>query len=149
MSFLPYMWLALTILLLLLGYWLSYEITFWLSVDAFVVMIVAFLGASLVVQLIVAGVLAVVLLLWARKLSFASLRPLRDTETIRANPADVVGRHGIVVISIDGGVKRGLVNLSGDKWVAAAEEGEKFAQGEEIEVASLRGQTVVVRRVSG
>ncbi len=149
LSFLPYMWLGLTILLVLLGSWLSFEITFWLAIDAFVVMIAAFFGASLLVQLIVAAVLAVVLLLWAQKLSFASLRTLRDTETIRANPADLVGRRGIVVISIDGGVKRGLVNLSGEKWVAQAEEGMKFGQGKEIEVASLRGQTVMVRGLPG
>jgi len=149
LSFLPYMWLGLTILLALLGFWLSYEITFWLAVDAFVVMIVAFFGASLLVQLIVAAVLPVVLWLWAKKLSFASLRTLPDTETIRANPAEFVGRQGIVVISIDGSVKRGLVNFSGEKWVAQAEGGMKLGQGEEIEVASLKGQTVVVRRASG
>lgn len=143
------MWLGLTILLVLLGFWLSFEITFWLAVDAFIVMIIAFFGASLFTQLIVAAFLAVVLFLWAHKLSFASLRTLPDTETIRANPADLVGRRGIVVINIDGGVKRGLVNLSGEKWVAQAEGGMKLGQGEEIEVASLRGQTVVVRGLPG
>ena len=145
MTFLPYIWLALSVSLVVLGLVLSYEITFWLAIDAFIVMIISFAGASPLVQVITAAALGIVFCLVSKKLAFASLRPLGETQTIRANPAELVGRRGVVVISIRGATKRGLVNLSGEKWVAQAENDLEFAQGDEIEVTSLMGQRVVVR----
>ena len=108
-------------------------------------MILSFAGASPLVQVIAAAALGVIFCLVSKKLAFASLRPLGEAQTIRADAAELVGRRGIVVISIRGAVKRGLVNLSGEKWVAQAEGEMEFALGDEIEVASLIGQRVVVK----
>ncbi len=147
MSILPYVWLGLSVLLLALGLTLPYEITFWLAIDAFIVMIIAFAGASPIAQVITAVVLGVLFCFLSKRLAFASLRPLRDTQTIRANPDELIGRQGIVVISVHGSTKRGLVNFSGEKWVAEAERGVQLAQGDEVEVVSLKGQRLVVKPV--
>ena len=147
MSFLPFIWLGLSILLLALGLILSYEITFWLAIDALVVMIIAFLGASLLTQAATAVILGLALCAVSKKLAFASLRALGETQTVRANPDELVGRRGIVVISIGGKTKRGLVNLSGEKWVAEAENGVELAQGVMAEVVSLKGQHLVVKAI--
>lgn len=134
-------------MLLALGLILSYEITLWLAIDAFVVMIIAFLGASLLVQAITAVILGLALCAVSKKLEFASLRVLGERQIVRANPDELVGRRGIVVISIRGKTKRGLVNLSGEKWVAEAEDGIELAQGVTAEVVSLKGQCLVVKAI--
>jgi len=148
LSLLPYVWLGLGVLLLALGLTLSYEITLWLAIDAFIVMIIAFLGASPVAQIITAVVLGILFCALSKRLAFASLRPLKQTQTIRANPDELVGRHGIVVISVRGSTKRGLVNLSGEKWVAQAEDGVELGQGDKVEVVGLVGQSVVIKAIS-
>ena len=137
MPFLPYIWLALSVSLVALGLVLSYEITFWLAIDAFIVTIIAFAGASPLAQVITAVALGIIFCLVSKRLAFA----------IRADPAELIGKRGIVVISIRGSTKRGLVNLSGEKWVAQAEDDMELAQGDKIEVASLMGQRVVVKAI--
>ena len=112
MSLLPYVWLGLGVLLVVLGLTLSYEITFWLAIDAFVVMIIAFLGGSPVVQIVTALALGIIFSIASKRLAFASLRPLKQTQTIRAKPDELVGRRGTVVISVRGSTKRGLVTVS-------------------------------------
>ncbi|MBN1593015.1 MAG: hypothetical protein JW941_07205 [Candidatus Coatesbacteria bacterium] len=148
MTFLPYIWLGLSVLLAVLGFVLSYEITFWLAIDAFIVMVIAFLGVSPLVQVIVAVVLGIIFSLLSKRLAFASLRPLKESQTVRADPKELIGKKGIVVISIRGNSKRGLVDLSGEKWVAQAEGEAEFAQGTQIEISSLVGQRLVVRAAS-
>ena len=134
-------------MLLGLGLILAYDITLWLAIDAFVVMIIAFFGASLQTQAIAAVILGLALLAISRKLGFATLKALGERQTVRANPDELVGRQGIVVISIGGKTKRGLVNLSGEKWVAEAKDGVELAQGVMAEVVSLKGQCLVVKAI--
>jgi len=64
----------------------------------------------------------------------------------RTNVDAIIGRHGVVLKGINRNVN-GLVRVGNEKWRAVADE--EMAEGEEIEVAEVKGVTLTVKKVQG
>jgi len=152
MNYMPFVWLGLGVVLVVIELLGAYEFTLWLAIDAFIVCIAAFAGASVLSQIILAVALGLALNLLSRRLSFFSLNPLKETHSLRVNKDEVIGKHGVVVIGVPASTeeaKDGLVVLDGTKWVARSGNGERICQGTEVEVTSLVGLKVKVTPLQG
>ncbi|MCD6328070.1 NfeD family protein [bacterium] len=145
LPYLPYMWIAVGVALLIVEFAFAREFTLWLSIDAFIVAILAFVGIPLYIQLIVVVFLAVVLCALSKRLSFLTLHPLEDTQSLRVNSKEIVGKRGVVVVSIRGSGENGLVVLDGTKWVAGSHDDQDIPLAAEVEVVSMKGLRVLVR----
>lgn len=97
-------------------------------------------GANLIVQIIVFGVVATLLLLALRPWLLKYLRhrtPLTET-----NISAQVGRTGTVVAEVtdDGG----RIKLFGEVWTARSVDGQRFPVGYDVRVVRIDGATAVV-----
>ena len=98
------------------------------------------LGAPLAVQILVAGITAVVLLLTLRPWLLRHLKGRVDLP--ETNAAALVGRPAVVVSTVDG--TTGRVKLAGEVWSARTADGGSLPPGAAVSVTRIDGATAVV-----
>ena len=98
------------------------------------------LGAPLAVQILVAGITAVVLLLTLRPWLLRHLKGRVDLP--ETNAAALVGRPAVVVSTVDG--TTGRVKLAGEVWSARTADGGTLPAGAAVSVTRIDGATAVV-----
>jgi membrane protein implicated in regulation of membrane protease activity len=116
------------------------------AVGAGLACVLAFLGAPLLAQWLVFGVVSVALV--------AALRPLA-ARLARDHPAEgigakrLIGQQGTVLAAIPAGVNElGLVRIHREEWRAETVDGAALPEGSEIRVVEQRGTRVVVTGVA-
>ncbi len=103
----------------------------------------AALGAPLVVQALVGGIVALLLILVARPIAIRHLRPARE---IRTGTAALIGSSGQVLEHTD--ARDGRVRLAGEVWSARTiDPAASFEPGDTVAVARIDGATALVTPV--
>ncbi len=101
----------------------------------------AALGAPLVVQALVGGICALLLILVVRPIAIRHLHPARE---IRTGTAALIGSQGEVLEYTD--TRNGRVRLAGEVWSARAQDAAgSFAPGDRVNVVRIEGATAVVQ----
>ena len=102
------------------------------------------LGAPLVVQAIVGGVVALLLILAVRPIALRHLHPKGETLT---GAAAIVGSQGMVLERVD--ARDGRVRLRGEVWSARSlDPDSSFEPGDTVDVVRIDGVTAVVDRAA-
>jgi membrane protein implicated in regulation of membrane protease activity len=100
------------------------------------------LGAPLVVQAIVGGVVALLLIFAVRPIALRHLHPKGETLT---GAAALVGSQGTVLERVD--AHDGRVRLRGEVWSARSlDPDSSFEPGDTVDVVRLEGVTAVVNQ---
>jgi membrane protein implicated in regulation of membrane protease activity len=68
-------------------------------------------------------------------------------ESIPTNIEAVKGQSGLVLKTIEGSVKPGLVKIGGEVWSAICEEEIRIVKGAKVEVLQISGNKVKVKPV--
>ncbi|HEU0303621.1 MAG TPA: NfeD family protein [Gaiellaceae bacterium] len=138
-------WLAIAAALVVLEVVSLAFVALYVAVGALAAALAAALGAGFGLQLVVfAGVSIGSLLLTRRPL----LAAMRRQPQIPSNAPTVVGKHALVTRPIVSGTgQRGQVRVGTEEWSARSESEEALAAGVTVEVMSIDGVTLVVRRV--
>jgi membrane protein implicated in regulation of membrane protease activity len=98
------------------------------------------LGAPILVQAALGGIVALALLVFVRPLALRFLRPLHETVT---NTAALVGSEGLVVERVH--AQDGRVKLGGEIWSArTSDPSADLAPGTSVNVIRIEGATAVV-----
>lgn len=93
-----------------------------------------------IIDVLVFAVASTALLWLARP---ALKRRFLNTPAIKMGPEALVGTHGVVVSTVDGG--GGRVKLGGDVWSArSVAEGQRLDPGTKVTVVEIAGATAVV-----
>jgi membrane protein implicated in regulation of membrane protease activity len=137
-------WLALILVFIIVEV-MSLEFTFlMLAVGSLGGLVAGLLGAPWWVQIIVAGVLALVLLFFVRPPLLRMMR--RGGDPTRSNVEALIGLQGTVVSTFSDG--RGQVKLAnGETWtsrLSAGSEEHALTEGEKVVVTTIDGATAVV-----
>jgi len=137
-------WLALILIFLIIEV-LSLDFTFlMLAIGSFGGLVAGLLGAPWWVDILVAGVLAILLLFFVRPPLLHRLR--RGGDPARTNVDALLGLAGTVVLTFPDG--RGQVKLAnGETWTSRLGTGSdagKLIEGEQVVVTSIDGATAVV-----
>ncbi len=136
-------WLALILVFIIVEV-MSLEFTFlMLAVGSLGGLVAGLFGAPWWVQIIVAGVLALVLLFFVRPPLLRALR--RGEDPTRSNVEALIGLQGTVVSTFADG--RGQVKLAnGETWTSRLSPGSEHAltEGEKVIVTTIDGATAVV-----
>jgi len=98
------------------------------------------LGASVIVQLVVAALTSLVLLVALRPWLLRHLR--RRVHLPETNSAALVGREAVAVTTVTSA--GGRIKLAGEVWTARAEGDATISAGDEVRVARIDGATAVV-----
>ncbi len=136
-------WVILAIVLFAVEM-LSLDLIFlMLAIGALAAAVAAGLGATLVVQALVAGVVALLLILMVRPIAVRHLHPARE---IRTGAAALIGSTGDVIERVD--AHDGRVRLAGEVWSARSEaSGNSFDPGETVRVLRIEGATAIVEQM--
>jgi membrane protein implicated in regulation of membrane protease activity len=137
-------WLALILIFLIVEV-LSLDFTFlMLAIGSFGGLVAGLLGAPWWVDILVAGVLAILLLFFVRPPLLHRLR--RGGDPARTNVDALLGLAGTVVLVFPDG--RGQVKLAnGETWTSRLGGGpatDRLVEGEQVVVTSIDGATAVV-----
>jgi membrane protein implicated in regulation of membrane protease activity len=135
-------WLALILIFLIVEV-LTLDFTFlMLSIGSLGGLVAGLLGAPWWVDIIVAGILALLLLFLVRPALLRRLR--RGGDPTRSNVEALLGLGGTVVLVFPDG--RGQVKLAnGETWTSRVDEAaDRLVEGEHVTVTRIDGATAVV-----
>lgn len=135
-------WIAFSLVSLLLELTTQALVSIWFVMGGTGAYIAMRLGANIVVQLVVCGVISIIgIIFWY----FVLKEKIHATQT---NEDRNIGRIGIVLQDIDGIEGKGTVRLGKEKWIAVAENQEIIIPNNaKVEVVGIEGCHLIVRKI--
>ena len=117
--------------------------TIWFAGGALVAAGAAYLGAGIVVQLLLFLVVSVVLLVFTRPLAVKYMN--RDLEKTNVN--SLLGKTAVVTQEIDNLAQTGQVRINDIEWTARAfDNGTKIPKGAVVEIEEVQGVKLIVKK---
>lgn len=142
MDFYSIFWLAALIIFLVAEIITLGLTSIWFAGGALVSFIASFLGANLIVQIILFLVVSIVLVAVTRPLASKYFNKNRTKTNIDA----VVGKRGFVVTEIDNLKGQGEVSLAGQVWTARSADNSVIGKDIEVEIVAIEGVKLIVKR---
>ncbi len=137
-------WLILGFLFLILE---MFTVTFFALLFGIAAMITALLAwlwiDSITLQILLFAAFSFILILFAKK--FANRISQDSTRKIAQD--EIIGKIGYVTSTIRADGSKGLVKILGEEWRAIPVDDEPIEQGSKVEVLSLTGVKLTVKKV--
>lgn len=116
------------------------------TLGALAAAVAAFLGADVLIQVIVFAAVSVVGLVIARRPLMAYLKTRHGPE-VRSGVYQFIGQEAVVIDPIRGPHDRGHVRISGEEWLALSRDGLPVSAGSTVRVLEIKGATLLVERI--
>ena len=144
MEWIRWVWAALALALLIAEVFISGFVLICFAAGAMAASLVAFLGYELIWQVLAFITVSLITVMLMRPLSVRLTRAGgRNTVGIDRG----IGKPATVLIEIDPHLARGRVRIDREEWQAMSEDGSPISVGEVVEVLSVEGTRVKVRRL--
>lgn len=134
-------WGVMTLVFLLVEAMTPQLLSVWFAVGSLAALGSAALGAPVWVQILVWLAVSAAALFAMRPIS----RRFRQRGEERLNANRIIGRHGIVVQTIDPSRAEGQIRIDGVLWSAKCEGEEPIAEGVRVKVLRIEGVKALVR----
>lgn len=140
----PLIWLALLAAFLIIEAITTGLTTIWFAGGALVAVIASYLGAGLILQLLLFLVVSVVLLIFTRPLALRYMN--KDLEKTNVN--SLLGKTAVVTQEIDNLTQTGQVRINDIEWMArTSEDGQKIAENAVVKVVEVHGVRLIVEEI--
>jgi membrane protein implicated in regulation of membrane protease activity len=140
-------WLVLGVVLVLAEIFTLGFVLLWFGIGAFAAALAGMAGAGLITQFLVFAVVSVGLTAMSRTI-FANYLSHRDEDTVKMGVDSLPGQIGTVALPSKGALREAAVRVYGSTWTAFPADGEsEFVEGEKVEVVSVKGSSIMVRRI--
>ena len=140
-------WLVLGVGLIIAEVFTLGFVLFWFGIGAVAAALVGFLGGGFLLQFLVFAIVSIALTAMSRTI-FANYLSHRDEDTMKMGVDSLPGQVGTVTIPSAGALKEGAVKVYGSTWTAfPADDETELVEGEKVEVVSVKGSSIYVRRV--
>ena len=134
-------WLALTVVLLIIEIVTLGLTTIWFAAGALFAFFAALLGMNQGIQIGVFVVVSVVLLFFTRPLAVKYL----NTKTIKTNTEALVGKTARVIVDINNLKSQGQVVINGLEWTArSSDDTVVFKIGDAVTIVGIEGVKLIV-----
>lgn len=138
---LPIIWTILIIVLLVIEGLTLNLTTIWLAIGAIGGLVLALLNVNVLIQIAVAIAITFVMLFFTRPI-------VKDKLKVGVNKTNVdslIGKGGVVTKTIQKH-NTGLVKVAGQIWTAKSFGNDTIEEGKDIEVMSVEGVKLIVKR---
>ena len=135
-------WLIIAVLLILIESATVQLVFMWFAAGAVVAMLSSFMGAPVLVQLILFFITSIVALIILRPILQKKITP-RKTAT---NADAVIGKTGVVTEEIDNLMQTGRVIANGLDWTARSADDSKIEVKQKVAVKAIDGVKLIVER---
>ena len=139
---LPWFWVAVTIICVVVESLTLALTTIWFGISAFVMVFLAFTPLPFPAQLFIFVALALVLLIFTRPLVKQKL----NQKKIATNYERVIGQIAVVTKKITT-LEKGSIKLNGMEWTAAVREDITLEEGSKCIVEEIAGVTAYVKQI--
>jgi membrane protein implicated in regulation of membrane protease activity len=137
-----YIWVAVTILAVLVEAATSQMVSIWFVFGALGALITGLFGGSFLIQVIVFVIVTIIALILTRPLvKNASLFKKEDT-----NAGRYVGKEGIVTVKINNLENEGQVSVLGSTWSARSYDGIPIEENEHVIIEKIEGVKLIVSK---
>ena len=116
-------------------------VSIWFVIGAIAALIAKFLGAGLVVQIVIFIAVSIVALLITRPI----VRKKLNTKAEKTNADRCIGMQGVVTEDIDNLAPSGQVKTDGKIWTARSSTGENIPAGTVVTVEKIDGVKLIVK----
>lgn len=141
------LWLILGVGLIIAEVFTLGFVLFWFGIGAVAAAFVGFLGGGFLLQFLVFAIVSVALTAMSRTI-FAKYLPHSEGEFVKMGIDALPGKVGTVTSASKGALLEGAVKVYGSTWTAFPVEGEsELVEGEKVEVVSVTGSSIYVRRI--
>lgn len=139
---LPWFWVAVTIICVVIESLTLALTTIWFGISAFVMVFLAFTPLPFPAQLFIFVALALVLLIFTRPV----VKQKINQKKIATNYERVIGQIAVVTKKITA-LDKGAIKLNGMEWTAAVREDIVLEEGSKCIVEEIAGVTAYVKSI--
>jgi membrane protein implicated in regulation of membrane protease activity len=139
---LPWVWVAVTIICVVIESLTLALTTIWFGISAFVLVFLAFTPLPFVAQVFIFVALALVLLIFTRPVVKKKL----SQKQIATNYERVIGQIAVVTKKITA-LDKGAVKINGMEWTAAVKEDIVLEKGSKCIIEEIAGVTAYVKEI--
>ena len=139
---LPWFWVAVTIICVVIESLTLALTTIWFGISAFVLVFLAFTPLPFVAQVFIFVALALVLLIFTRPVVKKKL----SQKQIATNYERVIGQIAVVTKKITA-LDKGAVKINGMEWTAAVKEDLVLERGSKCIIEEIAGVTAYVKAI--
>ncbi len=141
-DFLPWFWVAVTILCIVIETFTLSLTTIWFAISAFVMVFLAFTPLPFAAQLSIFVVLSLVLLIFTRPL----LKKKLNQKKIATNYERTIGQIAVVTRKITA-LEKGTVKINGMEWTATVKDDIVLEEGTKCIIEEITGVTACVKQI--
>lgn len=142
------LWIVLGICLIIAEIFTFGFVLFCFGIGAIAAALAAWLGVGFGLQFLVFAVISIILTGMSRTI-FANYFRHGDKDVIKTGMDSLPGKIGTVSASSQGALKEAAVKVFGSTWTAfPADDETSLIEGEKVEVVSIRGSSIYVRKIS-
>ena len=139
---LPWVWVAVTIICVVIESLTLSLTTIWFGISAFVMVFLAFTPLPFPAQLFIFVVLALILLIFTRPVVKQKL----NQKKIATNYERIIGQIAVVTRRITA-LEKGSVKINGMEWTAAVKEDITMEEGSKCIIEEIAGVTAYVKEI--
>ena len=139
---LPWVWVAVTIICVVIESLTLALTTIWFGLSAFVMVFLAFTPLPFPAQLFIFVVVALILLIFTRPVVKKKL----NQRQIATNYERIIGQIAVVTKKITA-LDKGAVKINGMEWTAAVKEDITLEEGSKCIIDEIAGVTAYVKQI--
>ena len=139
---LPWVWVAVTILCVVIESLTLSLTTIWFGISSFVLVFLAFTPIPFGVQLLIFVLLSLVLLIFTRPIVKKKL----NQKKIATNYERIIGQIAVVTKKITA-IDKGSIKINGMEWTAAVKEDITLEEGSKCIIEEIAGVTAYVKEI--
>ena len=139
---LPWVWVAVTIICVVIESLTLALTTIWFGISAFVMVFLAFTPLPFVAQLFIFVAVAMVLLIFTRPVVKKKL----SQKQIATNYERIIGQIAVVTKKITA-LDKGAIKINGMEWTAAVKEDIVLEKGSKCIIEEIAGVTAYVKEI--
>lgn len=136
-----YIWIGITILLVIIEAASVNLVTIWFAVGSLASLLMALIGLSIPVQVIVGLIVSTLLLIYSRPIAIKYLKVGR----VKTNVNSVIGQRGVVTKTILQN-HVGEIKVGGQYWTAKSSTNEVIELHSEVEILAVEGVKAIVKK---
>lgn len=135
-------WLMIFVVLLVIEIVTLGLTTVWFALGAIAAFLAAYVGVSVLVQIIVFLIVSVALLIVTRPIVMKHFNQKRE----RTNAESLIGQKAIVIETIDSIHGAGRVEVNGMEWAAKTDESELIEKDTIVSIKGIQGVKLIVEK---
>lgn len=139
---LPWVWIAITVICIVIETMTFALTTIWFAISAFVMVFLAFTPIPFPIQLFIFVVLSMILLIFTRPI----LQKKLNQKKIATNYERIIGQIAVVTKKITS-LDKGAIKINGMEWTAAIKEDVVLEEGSKCVIEEIAGVTAYVKKI--